>query len=404
MLGLPIEIQVLKALKTLNKFFTEKKMHITFLFFFSLIIIIFLASNFYLFVRGGQAFSLNAPMRKTFTITFWLLVSTFFVGSILERTYSSAFSEWVYRIGAFWLAFMLYFTIACVLIDFVRIFNHFYHFLPAFSGMMKFRLGLSVVALVSVIVIAGHINALNINVRQIELTIHKKVTGSPEVKILMASDIHLGALIGERNEKRFVEIIQEQKPDLVLLCGDLVDGEIAPVLRKNLGRHIQEIKTPLGVYAILGNHEYIGGIDKTLPYLQSINIKVLLDETVVLTNGIQLVGRNDYSVRKSPEGREALAELTSKLDSVLPIIVMNHQPYNLQEAVDEKVDLQLSGHTHNGQLWPFSFLIKSIFELSWGYLKKGETHFYVSSGYGTWGPPVRTGNRPEVVVFNLKFD
>lgn len=379
-------------------------MHITFLFFFSLIITIFLASNFYLFVRGLQVFSLSAPMRKVFILTFWFLVSTFFVGSILERSYSSAFSEWIYRIGAFWLAFMLYFTIACVVIDVVRIFNHFFHFLPVFSGIMKFRLGLSVLALVSVIVLAGHINALNINVRQIPITIHKKVSGSPEVKLLLASDIHLGALIGERREKRLLEIIQEQKPDLVLLAGDLVDGELAPVLRKNLGRHIQEIKTPLGMYAIMGNHEYIGGVNKTLPYLNSINIRVLLDEVLTLPNGIQLVGRNDYSVRKSPEGRKSLIELCSKLDSVHPVIVMNHQPYDLQEAVDSKVDLQVSGHTHNGQLWPFNFLIKGIFELSWGYLKKGDTHFYVSSGYGTWGPPVRTGNRPEVVVFNLKFD
>jgi predicted MPP superfamily phosphohydrolase len=263
---------------------------------------------------------------------------------------------------------------------------------------------LGVIAIVSLIVIGGHINALWINVKQIPLTIHKKVTGSPEVKILMASDIHLGALIGERREKRFLEIIREQKPDLVLLCGDLVDGEIAPVLRKNLGKHIQEISTPLGVYAILGNHEYIGGIDKTLPYLKSINIHMLIDEAVTLPNGIQLVGRNDISSNRGGNQTRPLSELCSGLDSTKPVIVMNHQPYNLQEAVDNKVDLHVSGHTHNGQLWPFNFLIRNIFELSWGYLKKGETNFYVSSGFGTWGPTVRVGNRPEVVVFKLKFD
>jgi predicted MPP superfamily phosphohydrolase len=328
----------------------------------------------------------------------------FLVGSILERTFSSAFSEWIYRIGSFWLAFMLYFTIAAVLFDIVRILNYFFHFLPVFSAVMKFRLGLGVVVIVSAIVLGGYINALWINVKEIPLTIHKKVVGSPEVKILMASDIHLGALIGERREKRLVEIIQEQKPDLVLLCGDLVDGEIAPVLRKNLGKHIQEIRTPLGVYAITGNHEYIGGIDKTLPYLRSINIRMLIDEVVTLPNGIQLVGRNDISSNRSANQTKPLTELCSGLDATKPIIVMNHQPYNLQEAVDNQVDLHLSGHTHNGQLWPFNFLIRNIFELSWGYLKKGDTNFYVSSGYGTWGPSVRTGNRPEVVVFKLKFD
>lgn len=379
-------------------------MRFSFLIFFSIVILIYLSSNYYLFVRGLQVFSLNLPMRRTFSVIFWILVPIFIVGSILERTFSSAFSEWVYRIGAFWLAFMLYFTIAAVLIDMIRIFNYFFHFLPMFSAIMKLRLGLIVVSLVSVIVIAGHINALWINVKEIPLTIHKKVSGASEIKILLASDIHLGALIGERREKRLLEIIREQKPDLVLLAGDLVDGEIAPVLRKNLGRHIQEISTPYGVYAISGNHEYIGGIDKTMPYLKSINIRMLIDEVITLPNGIQLVGRNDYSAGRGANARKSLAELTSGLDFSNPVIVLNHQPYDLQEAVDAKVDLHLSGHTHNGQLWPFNFLIKSIFELSWGYLQKGNTHFYVSSGYGTWGPPVRIGNRPEVVVFKLKFE
>ncbi|MDO9615549.1 MAG: metallophosphoesterase, partial [Bacteroidota bacterium] len=230
-------------------------------------------------------------MRRTFIVVFWTLVPMFIIGSVLERTFSSAFSEWVYRIGSFWLAFMLYFAMAAVLIDLVRIFNYFFHFLPTFSAIMKLRLGLIVVSLVSIIVIAGHINALWINVKEIPLTIHKKVSGASEIKILLASDIHLGALIGERREMRFLEIVREQKPDIVLLAGDLVDGEIAPVLRKNLGRHIQEINTPLGVFAISGNHEYIGGIDKTLPYLKSINIRMLLDEVITLPNGIQLVGR-----------------------------------------------------------------------------------------------------------------
>ena len=378
-------------------------MRITFLVFFGIVITIYLSSNFYIYVRGLQVFSLNLPLRRSYIILFWTLVPMFLIGSILERTFSSAFSEWVYRIGAFWLAFMLYFTIAAVLIDLVRIFNYFFHFLPVFTEIMKFRLGLAVFSIVSLIVIGGHINALWINVKEIPLTIHKKVSGSPEVKILMASDIHLGALIGERREKRLVEIIQEQKPDLVLLCGDLVDGEIAPVLRKNLGRHIQEIKTPLGVYAISGNHEYIGGIDKTLPYLKSINIRMLIDEVITLPNGIQLVGRNDISAKSGVVALKSLSELCAGLDSTKPVIVMNHQPYNLPEAVDVNADLHLSGHTHNGQLWPFNYLIKGIFELSWGYLKKGDTNFYVSSGYGTWGPPVRTGNRPEVVVFKLKF-
>lgn len=375
----------------------------SFLIFFSIVLLIYGSVNYYIFARGLQAFSLNVSMRKWYIVLFWVIAACFITGSIMERTVSSALSEWIYRIGSFWMAYMLYLFLALVVIDLVRLANHFFQFLPEFTQLMKFRLGIGVFAIASIVVIAGHINALCINVKEIPLEIHKKINGAPEVKILMASDIHLGALIGERREKKLLDIIREQKPDLVLLCGDLVDGEIAPVLRKNLGRHIQEIKTPLGVYAILGNHEYIGNIDKTLPYLKSINIKVLTDSVVHLANGIQLVGRNDRSAHGANQPKP-LSELMALVDLNYPVIVMNHQPFNLGEASAAHVDLHLSGHTHNGQLWPFNYLTRAIFELSWGYLKKGETHFYVSSGFGTWGPSVRTGNRPEVVIFKLKFD
>lgn len=376
----------------------------TFLIFFSIVLLIYGSVNYYLFARGLQAFSLSQPMRRWYIAIFWTIASMFIVGNVLERTATSAFSEWIYRIGAFWMAYMLYLLIALVMIDLFRMFNYFFHFLPQFTQPMKFKLGLMVYAIATLVVVGGHINALWTNVREIPLTIHKKVTGSTEVKILMASDIHLGALIGERREKHLIDIIRQQKPDLVLLCGDLVDGEIAPVLRKNLGRHIQDIKTPLGVYAITGNHEYIGGIRNTLPYLESINIRMLIDETVTLSNGIQLVGRNDRSASRGPNTLKSLTQLLAQVDTLKPVIVMNHQPFNLQEAADAKVDLHLSGHTHHGQLWPFNYMTKAIYELSWGLLKKGTTNFYISSGYGSWGPTVRTGNRPEVVIFKLKFD
>lgn len=376
----------------------------TFLIFFSIVLLIYGSVNYYLFARGLQAFSLSQPMRRWYIAIFWTIASMFIVGNVLERTATSAFSEWIYRIGAFWMAYMLYLLIALVMIDLFRMFNYFFHFLPQFTQPMKFKLGLMVYAIATLVVVGGHINALWTNVREIPLTIHKKVTGSTEVKILMASDIHLGALIGERREKHLIDIIRQQKPDLVLLCGDLVDGEIAPVLRKNLGRHIQDIKTPLGVYAITGNHEYIGGIRNTLPYLENINIRMLIDETVTLSNGIQLVGRNDRSASRGPNTLKSLTQLLAQVDTLKPVIVMNHQPFNLQEAADAKVDLHLSGHTHHGQLWPFNYMTKAIYELSWGLLKKGTTNFYISSGYGSWGPTVRTGNRPEVAIFKLKFD
>jgi predicted MPP superfamily phosphohydrolase len=353
-----------------------------------------------------MVFSGTPSLKKWYTIAFWTVVSCFLIGIFWERTASSIVSEWVYRIGAFWLAFMFYFLLVIVVMDLIRLFDHFFHFLPVFSPSGKLYLGYTIIGLVTMIVIGGYINALTTRIKEIPLTIHKKVTGVSELKILMASDLHLGALIGERQEKKLVRIIKEQEPDLVLLCGDLVDGDIGPVLRKNLGRHIQEIRTPLGVYAIPGNHEYIGGIQNTLPYLQSINIKVLRDEVVTLPDGIQLVGRDDRDSRRmgGENNPHDLKVLTKDLDHSKPIIVMNHQPFNLNEAVEVGADLHLSGHTHDGQMWPFNYITEAIFEVSWGLKQKGNTTVYVSSGFGSWGPPVRVGNTPEVVVFRIKFD
>ena len=378
----------------------------SFLLFFSIVLLIYASINYYVYSRGFLVFSCNPTLKKWYPLVFWTVVSSFIIGMVWERNASSIVSEMVYRVGAFWLAFMLYFLISLLLIDLIRVADYFIHFLPVFSSAGKLRLGYSVIGLVTLIVLGGYINALTTRVKEIPLMIHKKVTGASEVKILMASDIHLGALISEGQELKLVRIIKEQKPDLVLLCGDLVDGDIGPVLRKKLGRHIQEIRTPLGVYAIPGNHEYIGGIRNTLPYLESINIRVLRDEVVTLSNGIQLVGRDDRDSRRmgGEDNPHELKVLTRNLDQSKPIVVMNHQPFHLQDAVEVGTDLHLSGHTHDGQMWPFNYLTKAIFELSWGLKQKGNTIFYVSSGFGSWGPPVRIGNTPEVVVFKIKFD
>ncbi len=377
----------------------------SFLIFFGIVLLIYFSLNFFIYSRGLQAFSISPAWRRSYIAVFWVLVSCFIVGEILEHTHSSEASEWIYRIGAFWLAMMLYFALSLLLLDVIRLLDHFSHFLPVITPALRFRIGLGTVAFVSAVVLAGHLNALNTKIKEISITIPKKITGNHQMKVVMASDIHLGALIGENREEKLVRIINTQKPDLVLLCGDLVDGDIASVIRKNLGKHLQEIKSAMGVYAIPGNHEYIGGIQKTLPYLESLKINLLRDKVLVLPNGIQLIGRDDYDNRRMGEEnrRKSLKELMSGIDKTFPVIVMNHQPFNLDEAVVQEVDLHLSGHTHHGQLWPLNYITKAVFELSWGYLKKGNTNFYVSSGFGSWGPPVRLGNSPEVVVFNLTF-
>ncbi|MGO4274331.1 metallophosphoesterase, partial [Paenibacillus sp. TAF58] len=127
------------------------------------------------------------------------------------------------------------------------------------------------------------------------------------------------------------------------------------------------------------------------------------DETVHVKERLYIVGRKDKAAERTPDGREALAALLEGTDSKQPIIVMDHQPYHLDKAADAGADVMLSGHTHRGQMAPNHLITRRLFELDWGYLRKGNLHAIVSSGFGTWGPPIRLGSRSEIIELTIHF-
>jgi len=361
---------------------------------------IYAAAHFYLYNRVCLAIAPSPEAKRYIAGVIILLALSFVGGMFLERAFSSTFSGIVFKIGVSWLPFLLYALLAIVAIDVVRLCNYFFHFLPQFSVHTTRLIAAGVAFLITITVILGHINATRTKITTIPLRIHKSVTGEKNIRIAMVSDIHFGTIINRSWEEKLVRLLQEQNPDLIVFCGDIVDSDIEPVLRHKIGEHLQELTPPFGIYAVLGNHEYIGGIEKTRAYFKEINLPILADSVATLVNGIQIVGRNDRSSHK----QRPLDSLMQNIDHTKPIIVLNHQPFNLNESVEQRVDLHLSGHTHDGQLFPFNFITGALFELSWGYLQKENTHFYVSSGFGTWGPNVRVGNRPEIVVLEVEFD
>ncbi|TAL81621.1 MAG: metallophosphoesterase, partial [Bacteroidetes bacterium] len=250
----------------------------------------------------------------------------------------------------------------------------------------------------------GFINAIIPVVKEYNITINKSAGETKTFRIAAVSDIHLGSVIRKRSIKKLSTMLKEMNPDIVLLLGDIVDGEIGPVLRGDLLRYFTIPKCKDGLYAITGNHEFIGGAGRTIPYIESKGIKVLKDEIVTIEGGIQLIGRIDRdSYRFYRKERLPLEELVKQADTSKPVILLDHQPFHLNETAKYGIDLQLSGHTHNGQMWPLNYLTSKIYELSYGYLKKGNTQFIVSSGYGLWGPRVRSGSRSEVLLINIKF-
>lgn len=379
-----------------------------FLIFFSIVLLIYSALNYYVFIHGLNAIPVGHPYRTPYKWTFLILASAYIIGRVLERIWLSPVSEVFTWIGSFWLAAILYLFIIAILIDLVRL----AHLVIPYPGFItkdyaaaKLLLLAGIIGVVVIIVIAGHINALSPRIKHLDLTVHKNAGTLQKLNIVMISDIHMGTIIGPRRLSAIVNKVNALSPDLILIVGDAVDEDLAPVIRHNLGANLENLKAPLGVYSITGNHEYIGGAEAAVAYLLKHGIKVLRDSIVLVNESFYLAGREDRDKERfSGKKRMTVEALLKDLDHNRPIILLDHQPFNLGDAEKAGVDLQLSGHTHHGQLWPANYIANAIYEVSWGYLLKGNTHFYVSSGIGSWGPPVRTGNRPEIVDIHLTFD
>ena len=375
------------------------------LIFFSIAFTIYSLVNIYLFFKGYNAIPCLKNNRFIYAITFFLLAGLFIVAKILESKHSSVITDALNIIGGFWLAFMLYGFLFFLLSDIILLMLRITGIVKGDSILLfrkwSFVFTISASAL---LIIGGFINAIIPFTREYNLTINKSAGPVKTLRIAAVSDIHLGSIIRKRSLKKMSGIIKDLKPDLVLLLGDIVDGEIGPVMRGDLLQYFSYPDCTDGLYAITGNHEFIGGAARTIPYIESKGIRILKDEIVTLKGGIQLIGRIDRdSYRFYRKERLSLDELMKQADTTKPIILLDHQPFHLDETAKYGVDLQLSGHTHNGQMWPLNYVTKMIYELSYGYLKKGNTNFIVSSGYGLWGPRVRLGSRSEVLLINIKF-
>ncbi|HEX7494076.1 MAG TPA: metallophosphoesterase [Bacteroidales bacterium] len=373
--------------------------------FFSIVLIIYSLVNIYLFYKGYNAISFLRNHGLLYSLTFFLLSAIFIAAKILESRHSSVITDILNILGGFWLAFMLYGFLFFLLSDIILLILRIPGIVSS-ENIFLFRKWsfISILFISSLLIIGGFINALIPVTREYNITINKSAGEIKTLRIAAVSDIHLGSIIRKRSIKKLSAILKDLKPDMVLLLGDIVDGEIGPVLRGDLLQYFTSPKSIDGLFAITGNHEFIGGANKTIPYIESKGIRVLKDEVITLEGGIQLIGRIDRdSFRFYKKERMSLGELMKQADTTKPVILLDHQPFHLDETAKYGIDLQLSGHTHNGQMWPLNYVTSMIYELSYGYLIKKNTHFIVSSGYGLWGPRVRSGSRSEILIINLKF-
>src|SRR5690606_18625308 len=240
-------------------------------------------------------------------------------------------------------------------------------------------LGNAVALIFLLIFIAGTFLAYSPVVRHLEITVDRPV--ADPLHIVVGSDFHLGVLSGRRHLKRFVTRANKLNSDVVLLAGDLVDDDPVWYARYGMKEEMEKLEAKLGVYGVLGNHEYYG---KKIPLLvklmESSGVNILRDETILVGNRFYLTGREDRTNGK----RHALQLLQPK--DKLPWIIMDHTPSDLKTPVQLGADLHISGHTHKGQMWPNRFITRKVFELDYGHRLAGKTHLLVSSGFGFWGP------------------
>ena len=250
-----------------------------------------------------------------------------------------------------------------------------------------------------IIFLAGTFLAFSPVVHRKTIYINKESGSLRELKVVLASDFHLGLLSNKKHLKRFVDLANKEKPDVVLLAGDLVDDDPIWFVKDGMSEVMGQLKPTYGMYGVLGNHEYYGGkIPLLIEEMKVAGVQMLLDETICVANSFYVTGREDVTNRK----RHTLESLLPE-DQRLPWFVMDHTPLDLKTPALLGVDLHVSGHTHRGQMWPNHLITRRLFELDYGYKLKESMHAVVSSGFGFWGPPIRIGSRSELWSITIVF-
>ncbi|GFR35854.1 metallophosphoesterase [Thermobrachium celere] len=357
--------------------------------------------NYYLGLRMFRNIKKIMPFlsAKFYWVVIIFLSLSFITERFLRKYLSKNLNYIISLLGSYYIAVLFYVMIAFFLVDILR-FSLKILIKGYKTPTVLAYANIFVAALIILLIIVGTINALNTKVSEYKITTDKRI--AEDLNIVMVSDVHLGTIITERRLNKLVNLINSQSPDIVIFAGDLIDDDIDIFERRRYGEVLKNIKSKYGVYAVLGNHEYISrDIDKVKRCYSEAGIELLIDD-VKEVNGVYLVGRDDQSaVRFSGKDRRSIKDLVWDLDNNKFIIVVDHQPRNIKEVKEAGVDLQLSGHTHKGQFFPVNYITGKIYDIDHGIMKNGDFTLVVSSGYGTWGPPIRIATVSEIVKIRV---
>ncbi len=298
----------------------------------------------------------------------------------------------VYEIGTSSIFILLYLFMLFLVLDLGRLL----HILPRTLLYNNGWTAGGIVVFMFCLFLYGHLHYKNKYRQEVTLT-SEKIT--KPVKLVMMSDLHLGYHNRREELHRWIDMINAEQPDLVLIAGDIIDGSMRPLKEEKMYEEFQRIKAP--VYACLGNHEYYSGEPGAQQFYQDAGIH-LLQDSIAVVGDLCIIGRDDRTNIHRKSLGKIMAENSSLISHSSFLILLDHQPYHLEQAERQHIDFQFSGHTHHGQVWPISWITESIYECAFGPYKKGHTDYYISSGLGIWGGKFRIGTRSEYVVVTIK--
>jgi len=321
----------------------------------------------------------------------WLMGISYFITNGLLVGLLLELGHIMFRVVEFWMVILL-FVMYAALATFIL-----YLLLRRFVARQPPSPSLRLVAplFVAGLLGFGMYNAYTPVVRHQTVFINKKM--DKPLRIGVASDLHLGILFGARQLDKLVDIMKQEQVDMVLLPGDLMDDTVDAYLKENMKPHLQKLTAPMGVYATLGNHDWFHDQKRIKHELQAAGLTVLANQ-VLEVNGVLLVGRSDDLDRKRPSAEQLLEGQNTQL----PVLLMDHRPTSIEAHARLPIDVQVSGHVHNGQVAPANLIVRTLYRLAYGYEAIGNGHFFTTSGYGFWGIPLRLGSQSEVWVIDIK--
>lgn len=370
-----------------------------------LIFFLSLYSSLHLYWYGKlrHAFKLGSQSKLMCLVFMVIMVLAPVFTRLLERNHLEMPARWLAYVGYVWMGYLFLFFASGLVLDAyrmmlagaVRLFDAggAFQLSARQAFMVPFIAALGIMSI-------GFYQALNIKVEKVTLQTPKLAQAIGRFKIVQISDVHLGLIVGAGRLKRIVSLVEAQKPDVLVSTGDLIDGQLNKL--SGLTGMLRRIPTPYGKYAVTGNHEFYAGLNEALQITRDAGFRVLRGEGVNIPERISIVGVDDPAGRRMGAIHSVSEEaLRSELPGEQFALLLKHQP-RVAAASQGLFDLQLSGHTHKGQIFPFSLVVKHFFPYDSGlFALANQTHLYVSRGTGTWGPPIRFLSPPEVTVIEL---